>query len=120
MAEEKKQPTLRTKPEQEGELIELLKSEASRKEKADACRELSRYSTTASVDTLIGLLDDDEMAHMARYALETNPEPGVDEGLRAALGNLKGLHLARRHWERRRPSRHRSRGKSGGTAQIRR
>ena len=94
MAEEtEKQPTLRTKPEDEGKLIELLKSAASRKDKVDACRELSRYSTKASVETLVGLLDNEEVAHMARYALETNPEPAVDEALRGALGTLKGLHL---------------------------
>jgi HEAT repeat protein len=91
--EEKQQPTLRTTPADEGKLIEVLKSDASRKEKADACRELSRYSTQASVETLIGMVSDPEMAHMARYALETNPDPGVDAGLRAALGNLDGLLL---------------------------
>jgi ubiquinone biosynthesis protein UbiJ len=39
---------------------------------------------------LAALLGDEKLAHMARYALETFPDPSVDGALRSALGSLKG------------------------------
>ena len=75
----------------EAQLLGVLKSDANRQQKAAACRQLARVATKASVPTLAALLGDDELAHMARYALETIPDPSVDEALRAALGKLTGL-----------------------------
>ncbi|HQL73642.1 MAG TPA: HEAT repeat domain-containing protein [Phycisphaerae bacterium] len=77
----------------EAELIATLKSaDASVKDKADACRLLSRCGTAKAVPVLAGLLDQPNLAHYARYALEPIPAPEVDEALRAALGKLTGLH----------------------------
>ncbi|MBN2506751.1 MAG: HEAT repeat domain-containing protein [Verrucomicrobia bacterium] len=78
---------------QEAKLIAVLKSDAPRKEKADACRLLALVGTKDAVPVLAGLLADEELNHMARYALEPIPEPAVDEALRAALATLKGRPL---------------------------
>ncbi|MBI3850995.1 MAG: HEAT repeat domain-containing protein [Verrucomicrobia bacterium] len=74
-------------------LIGVLKSKAGRKEKADACRELAVIGTSKAVPVLVGLLADEELTHMARYALETIPDPGVDQALRGELTRLKGRPL---------------------------
>ena len=72
------------------ELIAVLESDASRKDKADACRQLARTGTKEAIPVLAALLPDEELSHMARYALEPIPDPAVDEALRDALGKLKG------------------------------
>lgn len=77
----------------EAELIAVLKSDAARKEKADACRELAIVGTKAAVPALAALLADEEMNHMARNALEVIPDPSADAALRDALGQLKGRPL---------------------------
>lgn len=74
-------------------LIDVLKSGGSRKEKADACRELAVVGTSKAVPVLVGLLADEELTHMARYALETIPGPSVDQALRSELPRLKGRPL---------------------------
>ncbi len=80
--------------EQEAKLIAVLtKSDASLKDKADACRVLSLIGTKECIAPLAGLLGDEKLSHLARYALEPNPDPGVDEALRAALKTLKGRPL---------------------------
>jgi HEAT repeat protein len=79
--------------EDEAKLIGVLRSNASRKAKADACRELGRVGTREAVAPLAALLDDEELSHMARYGLEPIPDPAVDAALRDALGKLKGRHL---------------------------
>jgi HEAT repeat protein len=76
--------------ESEDKLLGVLKSNADRKAKADACMALSHVATKASVPTLAALLSNEELAHMARYALEPIPDPSVEEALRDALGKLKG------------------------------
>src|SRR5579875_1368845 len=77
----------------EAELIAVLKSNASREEKAAACRNLALVGTGASVPALAALLGDEQLGHMARYALEPIPDPAVDAALREALGKLKGRLL---------------------------
>ncbi len=78
----------------EGKLIAVLQSaDASRKEKVDACRGLALIGTGKAVPALASLLADEELSHMARYALEPIPDPAVDEALRDALGKLKGKPL---------------------------
>jgi HEAT repeat protein len=77
----------------EGKLIAILKSDASHKEKADACRQLAIIGTKKAVAPLAALLGDEKLSHMARYGLEPNPDPSVDEALRDALGRLKGRPL---------------------------
>ncbi len=78
----------------EGKLIATIQSaDASRKDKADACRLLSFIATGEAIGPLAALLGDPEMSHMARYALEPIPDPAVDEAFRDALGKLKGKPL---------------------------
>ncbi|HUT93741.1 MAG TPA: HEAT repeat domain-containing protein [Thermoguttaceae bacterium] len=77
----------------ESELIAVLESEAGPKEKADACRELAVVGTKEAVPALAALLGDEKLSHMARYGLETIPDPAVDDALRGALGKLEGRPL---------------------------
>ncbi len=73
--------------------IALLKSGASRKEKADACMLLGRIGGPSAVAPLLALLPDPELSHMARYALEPIPAASVDSGFREALEKLSGRPL---------------------------
>lgn len=75
-------------------LIAILGSGASQKEKADACRELARVGGRNAVAPLAALLGDEQLSHMARYALEVIPDSAVDDALRAALGTVSGRPLA--------------------------
>ena len=78
----------------EGKLIAVLKSsDATHKEKVDACRGLALIATEKSIAPLVALLSDEKLSHMARYALETIKDPAVDEAFRDALGKLKGSPL---------------------------
>jgi len=77
----------------EGKLIAILKSNASHKEKADACRQLGIIGTKKAVAPLAALLSDEKLSHMARYGLEPIPDRAVDEAFRDALGKLKGRPL---------------------------
>lgn len=74
-------------------LVGVLQSGASRKEKTDALRELGLVGTREALPVITALLADEELSHMARYALETMPDPGVNQALRQALGTLKGRQL---------------------------
>jgi HEAT repeat protein len=76
--------------DEEAKLIAVLKSDAPRKAKADACRELGRVGSREAVPTLAALLGNEELAHMARYGLEPIPDPSVDTALRDALDKVKG------------------------------
>ncbi len=75
------------------QLVAVLKSDASQKEKADACRELARIGTKDAVAPLAALLPDEKLSHMARYALEPIPDSSVDKALREAAGKLQGRLL---------------------------
>ena len=78
----------------EAPLIAVMKSDATQQQKAEACIDLAKLGTQASIAPLAALLGDATLAHMARYGLEPIPDPAVDEALRAALGQLKGKLLA--------------------------
>ena len=78
----------------EAQLIAVLKSDAPQQKKGEACIDLATIGTKEAIAPLAALLGDDKLAHMARYGLETIPDPAVDEALRAALGQLKGKLLA--------------------------
>ena len=77
----------------EGKLIAVLRSDASHKEKVDACRGLALIGTKKSIAPLAALLGDEKLSHMARYALEPIKDPAVDVAFRDALGTLKGKPL---------------------------
>jgi len=79
--------------EQEAKLIAVLKSDAAQKEKVDACRGLAVIGSKDAVPALAALLGDEKLSHMARYGLETIPDPSVDDALRDALGKLNGRPL---------------------------
>src|SRR4029079_13467463 len=67
-----------------------LQSEISRDAKGFVCRMLTIIGGGASVPALAGLLTDEYLSHMARYALERNPVPEAAQALRAALPKLSG------------------------------
>jgi len=75
---------------QEAKLLAVLRSDSTLEEKSAACRQLARVATKESVPTLVSLLGDEKLSHMARYALETIRDPSVDEALRDALGKVQG------------------------------
>ena len=78
----------------EDQLIAILESDATLHEKHAACRELVHVGTGQAVPALARLLADEELYHMARYALEPIPDPSVDRAMRDALGALEGRMLA--------------------------
>lgn len=78
---------------QEPQLIAILQSEASLKEKADACEGLARVATRDAVPVLATLLEDERLSHRARSALESIDDPSVDAVLLQALGRLNGSLL---------------------------
>lgn len=57
------------------------------------CRELAVIGSAASVPALAPLLLDQDLSHMARYALERIPGPEADTALREALGKASGTLL---------------------------
>ncbi len=77
-------------PAQEAELLAVLRSDATIQEKSAACRQLARIATKEAVPALAALLGDEKLSHMARYALETIPDPSADDALREALGKVQG------------------------------
>jgi HEAT repeat protein len=75
---------------QESDLLAVLRSSAPVQEKSAACRQLARIATPDAVPTLAGLLGDERLSHMARYALEAIDHPSVDDALRDAVGKVQG------------------------------
>lgn len=81
-------------PKSEAELIAILQSDSAElKDKFDACRLLAQVGTDEAIAPLAALLEDEKLSHMARYALEPNPSPAVDEALRDAIGKTQGRLL---------------------------
>ncbi len=78
---------------QEADLLAVLRSDAPIEQKSAACRELARIGTKDAVPVLAAMLDDARLSHMARYALETIPDPSVEDALRDALGKVHGRPL---------------------------
>ncbi|MBM4050958.1 MAG: hypothetical protein FJ279_38165, partial [Planctomycetes bacterium] len=75
------------------EMVAALQPGASPQDKSDACRQLAIVGGKEAVPALAGLLADEPLSHIARYALESMPDPSVDDALRTALGQLKGKPL---------------------------
>jgi len=80
-------------PEKERELIGVLRSDASKGEKAVACKRLSVDGSSEAVPELAKLLSDAELASWARIALEAIPGSAADEALRKASESLQGRLL---------------------------
>jgi HEAT repeat protein len=78
---------------QEDRLLAILKSDAPLSQKSDACQELAHIGTRQAVPVLAPLLADEQLSHMARFALEPITDPAVDAALRDALGKVHGPSL---------------------------
>ena len=74
----------------EERMIAVLNSDATRNGKDVVCRKLKVMGTEASVPTLSGMLNDENHAHMARYALQTMETPAAGQALLASLTKLNG------------------------------
>jgi len=62
-------------------------------QKAIACKKLAFTGGRESIQPLAALLSHPQLACYARFGLEPNPDPSVDDVLRAALPKLKGRLL---------------------------
>jgi HEAT repeat protein len=82
-----------TADEVRAKALAVLKSDASFEQKAAACEDLRRFGDRDCVPILAGMLGDEQLAHRARYALESIPDRSVEEALRAALDRLNGKSL---------------------------
>ncbi len=76
--------------ELETRLASLLGSDASHAAKDYACRKLSLIGSAGSVPALAGLLGDEKLSHMARYALERMSGDEAVAAVRDALPKTKG------------------------------
>jgi len=79
---------------EEDRFIAILKSDRPPNEKAWACRRLKVAGTVKAVPALAACLTDKELAHSARYALETMPYPEAAAALRDAVPKATGLAKA--------------------------
>jgi hypothetical protein len=79
-----------TRGELEGQLLEVLKSDAPDAAKDYAFRKLMAIGTATSVAQLGPILGDDKWSHRARFALERIPGPEASAALRKAAGALTG------------------------------
>ncbi len=76
--------------ELESRLAPVLNSNAPRAARDFVCRKLALVGSAQSVPALAGLLPNEELSHMARYALERIPGPEADKALREALAKTQG------------------------------
>ena len=76
------------------QLLATLSANAPLAQKWVAAQQLARLGTPEAVPKLAAWLADDQLADLARCALEPMPEPAVDDVLREALGKLEGRRLA--------------------------
>jgi len=75
-------------------LIAMLKNPSPTLfQKAIACKKLAQVGGRESIAPLAALLGEERLGHYARFGLEPNPDPAVDDALRAALPKLKGRLL---------------------------
>jgi len=74
----------------ETRLAEVLKTDAPRAAKDYVCRKLSLIGGEGCVPTVAGLLTDEKLSHMARYALERIPCDCAVDAMRDAMGKVKG------------------------------
>lgn len=74
----------------EDRLVATLSDEMPFDAKQFVCRKLRVIGTAASVPALAGLLSDEQLSHMARYALERIPDAQAGAALRNSLPRLPG------------------------------
>ncbi len=75
---------------QDANPISVLQSDASIKDKAEACRTLALQGGRETVPVLAAMLEDEKLSHMARGALEPMPCSEAGAALRDALGKTTG------------------------------
>ncbi len=75
----------------EKRLAEALASDVPQAAKDYLCRQLSLVGTAECVPVVAGLLTDEKLSHMGRYALERIPCPEATKAMRDALGKVKGV-----------------------------
>ncbi|MDG3005351.1 HEAT repeat domain-containing protein [Paludisphaera mucosa] len=94
LAQKASQSAGNRKRQTQDELVEVLKkADATRKDKADALRVLAQVGDRGCLPVVAPLLRDEELADMARYAIEPIPDPAVDDALRAAVAEATGRPL---------------------------
>ncbi len=76
---------------EEQQLIGVLQSNQSPREKDAACARLKRIGTAQSIPALAALLTDEDLSHSARYALESMPYAKAGQALADALEKTSGL-----------------------------
>ncbi len=74
----------------EDRLVDALEAATTRAAKDYLCRQLSLVGSAACVPAVAGLLADEELSHMARYALQRIPDPAAAAALREAVSQLEG------------------------------
>jgi HEAT repeat protein len=75
----------------EPKLLAILKNPQSTEfQKAIACKKLSIVGGKEAIPLMAPLLSDPHLACYARFGMEPNPDPSVDEAFRAALPKLTG------------------------------
>jgi len=75
----------------EPKLLAMLKDPHSTVfQKAIACKKLSIVGGKDAIPPMAALLNDPHLACYARFGMEPNPDPSVDEAFRAALPKLTG------------------------------
>jgi HEAT repeat protein len=74
----------------EARLIAALESHTSRSAKDFICRTLRTIGTAQSVPALAKLLTNEDLSHMARYALERIPAPEAAAAMRDAVAHVSG------------------------------
>lgn len=73
------------------ELVAMVKDPNSTVfQKAIACKKLAFVGGKDAIAPMAALLDHPQLSCYARFGLEPNPDPSVDEALRAALPKLSG------------------------------
>jgi HEAT repeat protein len=76
--------------ELEGKLVAVLGESVSRDANDYCCRILRVVGSADCVPALAALLENKELAHSARYALQSIPDPAAGKALRDALPKLSG------------------------------
>jgi HEAT repeat protein len=82
--------TAAARQEREQQLIQTVTGAADWAAKDKACRDLQGIGTPACIPALASLLNDPQLSHSARCALEPMPYPQASEALRAALARTEG------------------------------
>ncbi|MCY3024022.1 MAG: HEAT repeat domain-containing protein [Planctomycetota bacterium] len=81
------------KKAEEQKLIAVLQGNSEGFDKDVACRRLAVIGSKDAIPALAAMLADANLYDVARYGLETIPDPAADDALRAALGKVKGKQL---------------------------